>query len=105
MKTEIPHPAGHQETREALRAMCGRYDSADWQKVDTDRGYPEGFVDALTEAGLMAALFPSEYGGCGLGVAEGPVIMPENNFPGINSGVLHGQMYVAEHMLGLPRSF
>ncbi|HSW16403.1 MAG TPA: acyl-CoA dehydrogenase family protein [Ramlibacter sp.] len=93
MKTDIPTPDEHQEMREALRDLCGRYDSAYWQKVDTDRGYPEAFVDALTEAGWMAALIPTEYGGSGLGLAEASVIMEEINFSGGNSGALHGQMY------------
>jgi acyl-CoA dehydrogenase len=93
MKTQIPHPDEHQEMRDALRDLCGRYDSAYWQKVDADRGYPEAFVDALTEAGWMAALIPTEYGGSGLGLAEASVIMEEINFSGGNSGALHGQMY------------
>src|SRR5689334_23379684 len=93
MRTEIPTPDGHQEMREALRAICGSFDSAYWQKVDNDRGYPEAFVDALTEAGWMAALIPTEYGGSGLGLAEASVIMEEVNFSGGNAGALHGQMY------------
>jgi acyl-CoA dehydrogenase len=93
MKTEIPTPDEHQQMREALRDLCGRYDSAYWQKVDEARGYPEAFVDALTEAGWMAALIPTEYGGSGLGLAEASVIMEEINFSGGNSGALHGQMY------------
>ncbi|MEJ5990142.1 acyl-CoA dehydrogenase family protein [Ramlibacter sp. PS3R-8] len=93
MKTEIPAPDAHQEMREALRAMCRGFDSAYWQKVDNDRGYPEAFVDALTEAGWMAALIPAEYGGSGLGLAEASVIMEEVNYSGGNAGALHGQMY------------
>src|SRR3954466_530719 len=93
MRTEIPTPDAHQELREALRALCGSYDSAYWQKVDNDRGYPEAFVDALPEAGWMAALIPAEYGGSGLGLAEASVIMEEINFAGGNAGACHGQMY------------
>ncbi|MEJ8837215.1 acyl-CoA dehydrogenase family protein [Ramlibacter sp. AN1133] len=93
MNTQIPAPDAYQEIREALRDLCGRYDSAYWQKIDADRGYPEAFVDALTEAGWMAALIPSEFGGSGLGLAEASVIMEEINFSGGNSGALHGQMY------------
>ena len=93
MRTQIPNPDQHQEMRDALRDLCGRYDSAYWQQVDGERGYPEAFVDALTEAGWMAALIPSEYGGSGLGLAEASVIMEEINFSGGNSGALHGQMY------------
>ncbi|GAB3770217.1 acyl-CoA dehydrogenase family protein [Ramlibacter monticola] len=93
MHIQIPAPDAYQEIREALRDLCGRYDSAYWQKVDAERGYPEAFVDALTEAGWMAALIPSDYGGSGLGLAEASVIMEEINFSGGNSGALHGQMY------------
>ena len=93
MKTTIPTPDAHQDMREALRDLCGSFDSAYWQKVDDDRGYPETFVTALTEAGWLAALIPTEYGGSGLGLAEASVIMEEINFSGGNAGSCHGQMY------------
>ena len=93
MKTTIPAPDAYQELREALRSLCGSFDSGYWQQVDNERGYPEAFVDALTKAGWMAALIPSDYGGSGLGLAEASVIMEEINFSGGNAGALHGQMY------------
>jgi acyl-CoA dehydrogenase len=93
MKSEIPYPDAHQPLREALRDLCGRFDSAYWQKVDEARGYPEEFVDALTAAGWLAALIPCEYGGSGLGLAQASVIMEEVNFSGGNAGSCHGQMY------------
>lgn len=93
MKTQIPTPDAHQDMREALRALCGSFDSAYWQKVDHERGYPDSFVTALTEAGWLAALIPTEYGGSGLGLAEASVIMEEINFAGGNAGACHGQMY------------
>jgi acyl-CoA dehydrogenase len=93
MKTVIPTPDSHQELREALRALCGQFNPAYWQQVDQERGYPEQFVDALTQAGWLAALIPQEYGGSGLGLAEASVIMEEINFSGGNAGSCHGQMY------------
>ena len=93
MKHSIPTPDAHQEMREALRDLCGRFDSAYWQKVDAARVYPEAFVDALTQAGWLAAMIPVEYGGSGLGLAEASVVMEEVNFSGANSGSVHGQMY------------
>ena len=93
MKNELPHPDHHQDMREALRGLTGRFDSAYWQKVDAARGYPEEFVDALTQAGWLAALIPTEYGGSGLGLAEASVIMEEINRSGGNAGACHGQMY------------
>jgi acyl-CoA dehydrogenase len=93
MNKQIPTPDEHQELREALRALCARFDSAYWQKVDHERAYPEGFVNALSEAGWLAALIPQEYGGSGLGLAQASVIMEEINFSGGNAGSCHGQMY------------
>jgi acyl-CoA dehydrogenase len=93
MKTQIPTPDAHQELREALRSQLAQFDSAYWQQVDHARGYPEAFVTSLTDAGWLAALIPTEYGGSGLGLAEASVIMEEINFAGGNAGSCHGQMY------------
>ena len=93
MKTIIPAPDAHQEIREAMRSLCGGFDAAYWQQIDHERGYPENFVNALTAAGWLAALIPTEYGGSGLGLAEASVIMEEINFSGGNAGSCHGQMY------------
>ncbi|MGZ5272402.1 MAG: acyl-CoA dehydrogenase family protein [Ramlibacter sp.] len=89
----IPAPDAHQDLREALRGLCRQFDPAYWQRVDSERGYPEAFVDALAEAGWLAALIPQEYGGSGLGLAEASVIMEEINLSGGNAGACHGQMY------------
>jgi len=84
---------GHAELREGVRALCLKFDSAYWQKVDEARAYPEAFVDALTQAGWMAALIPEEYGGSGLSLTEATVIMEEVSRSGGNPGCCHGQMY------------
>ena len=93
MNPTIPQPDQYQAIREALRAICGQFDSAYWQAVDHQRAYPEVFVKTLTEAGWLSALIPEEYGGSGLGLAEASVIMEEINFCGGNAGSCHGQMY------------
>ena len=93
MNHPIPKPDQYQDMREALRDLCKSFDSAYWQKIDHERGYPEAFVKAMTEAGWLAALIPEEYGGSGLGLAEASVIIEEINFSGGNSGSCHGQMY------------
>ena len=83
----------HQELREVVRDLCSRFPDEYHRKVDEERAYPETFVDALTEAGWLAALIPEEYGGSGLGLTEASVIMEEINRSGGNSGACHGQMY------------
>ena len=93
MNHPIPKPDQYQDMREALRDVCGSVDSAYWHKVDHARAYPEAFVNAMAQAGWLAALIPEEYGGSGLGLAEASVIMEEINFSGGNAGSCHGQMY------------
>jgi acyl-CoA dehydrogenase len=93
MKKAIPGVDEHQVLREAIRDLCATYDARYWQGVDEQRAYPEAFVNALTSAGWLAALIPTEYGGSGLGLAQASVIMEEINFSGGNAGSCHGQMY------------
>src|SRR6195952_5266038 len=83
----------YQEIRDAIRDLCGQFPSEYFRKIDEERGYPEEFVDALTKAGWLAAMIPQQYGGSGLGLAEGSVIMEEINRSGGNAGACHGQMY------------
>ena len=81
------------EIRDAIRDLMKQFPAEYFRKVDEERGYPEQFVNALTEAGWLAALIPTEYGGSGLSLTEATVIMEEINRNGGNSGACHGQMY------------
>src|SRR3954469_13236451 len=83
----------HQEIRDAVRHLCSQFPDEYFRKVDEQRAYPEKFVDALMEAGWLAAMIPEEYGGTGLGLTAATVIMEEINRSGGNSGAVHGQMY------------
>jgi acyl-CoA dehydrogenase len=82
-----------QDIRDAIRALCAQFPDEYFRKVDEQKAYPEAFVDALMEAGWLAAMIPEEYGGPGLGLTEATVIMEEINRSGGNSGAVHGQMY------------
>ncbi|MGO4281082.1 MULTISPECIES: acyl-CoA dehydrogenase family protein [Cupriavidus] len=82
-----------QEIRDAVRSLCAEFPDEYFRKIDEQRAYPEAFVNALTDAGWLAALIPQEYGGSGLGLTEASVIMEEINRCGGNSGACHGQMY------------
>ncbi|WP_288407610.1 acyl-CoA dehydrogenase family protein, partial [uncultured Pseudomonas sp.] len=57
------------------------------------KGFPQDFVRAMTEAGWLSAMIPEAYGGSGLGLAEASIILEEVNRCGGNSGTIHGQMY------------
>jgi alkylation response protein AidB-like acyl-CoA dehydrogenase len=87
------------EIRTAVRALCARYGEDYWLALDRDRGYPTEFVRELTEAGFLTVLIPEEYGGAGLGVREGAVVMEEVCRSGAHAGACHAQMYVMGSVL------
>src|SRR5262245_8378967 len=87
------------EYRESVRQLCAGFDSGYWQRLEEAQGYPEEFVAALTQAGWLAALIPTEYGGGGLGITEASIILEEINRSGANSGACHAQMYIMGTLL------
>ena len=46
------------DIRESVRALCARFPNEYWRDLDRERAYPTAFVNALTEAGYLAALIP-----------------------------------------------
>ncbi|MEO8258013.1 MAG: acyl-CoA dehydrogenase family protein [Acidobacteriota bacterium] len=94
-----PRFSDFQEYRQAIRELCGRFDSKYWQGVEAESGYPEAFVKALTAAGWLAALIPERYGGGGLSMTAASIILEEINRSGANSGACHAQMYIMGALL------
>lgn len=86
-------PNTHDDLRDALRALCAEFPPEYHRKHGAEETYPEEFVNALTEAGWLAAMIPEEYGGSGLGLTEASIVMEEINRSGGNAGHCHGQMY------------
>src|SRR5438093_9658310 len=85
--------------RSAVRALCAQFPDEYWRELDRKREYPERFVRALTEAGWLGALIPTEYGGAGLGVADAAAIIEEINRSGGNAASAHAQMYTMGTLL------
>ena len=56
-----------------------------WRELDREHAYPERFVQALTEAGWLAALIPTSTAASGLGIAEAAIILEEVNRSGGNA--------------------
>jgi acyl-CoA dehydrogenase len=79
--------------RAAVRALCGNFRGEYWRKLDRERAYPTEFVNALTQAGFLAALIPEEYGGSGLAMLSAVAIMEEIHAAGCNGAACHAQMY------------
>ena len=89
----------HQSLRQSVRDICERFPDPYWRGIDAAREYPEAFVRALTGAGYLAALIPTEYGGSGLGIADASIILEEINHCGGNSAACHAQMYIMGSLL------
>src|SRR5215211_7638152 len=87
------------KVRREVHALCMRFPDAYWRDLDQRRAYPEAFVQALTDAGWLAALIPARYGGLGYGLQEAAAILQEINQSGGYAGPAHAQMYVMGTLL------
>jgi acyl-CoA dehydrogenase len=87
-------PEEHGAIRAAIRDLCGAYPDSYWRELDRHRAYPTEFVRALTDAGWLSVLIPTEYGGAGLGIGEASIILEEINRNGGNAAAAHAQMYI-----------
>jgi len=87
------------EIRRAVRSLCAGFPGEYWRNLDRQNCYPTEFVSALTEAGLLGALIPQEYGGSGLNLAAAAAIMEEIQAAGCNGAACHAQMYVMNTLL------
>lgn len=96
MQTESEELA---EIRRAVRSLCDDFPGEYWREKDAAREYPGEFVDALTKAGFLAALIPTEYGGSGLSLDAAAVIMEEIQATGCNGSSAHAQMYIMNTIL------
>ena len=85
--------------RDGVAEICTRYPGDYWRALDAKREYPEAFVDDLTKAGYLAALIPEAYGGVGLGITEGGLIMETIHATGCNAAACHAQMYIMGTLL------
>ncbi len=94
-----PFARQYADIRQGVRDVCSKFDSSYWQKLEETSSYPEAFVQALTQAGWLAALIPEAFGGSGVGLTEASVILEEINRSGANSGACHAQMYTMGALL------
>ena len=109
---------GFDDIRDAIRALCAKFPAGYHREVDEARGYPGAFV---------AVLIPEDYGGSGLGPAEASAANACIRFHGgfgfaceydvepkfretrlyqvapISTNLILS--YLAEHVLGMPRSY
>lgn len=85
--------------RNTVEQICAKYPGEYWREKDRDRAYPVEFVQALTDAGLLACLIPERYGGSGLSILIATEIMKAIHEFGGNAGACHAQMYTMGTLL------
>lgn len=91
--------SNYPEIREAVAKLCSNFPGEYWRALDDTSTYPTEFVRALTEAGFLSVLIPEEYGGAGLPIEAGCVILEEIQRSGCNGGACHAQMYTMGTLL------
>lgn len=89
----------YSEIRQEIRKLCQRFPGDYWRGLDRERQYPTEFVQALTEAGWLAALIPEAYGGSGLTLSAAAAILEEIQRSGCNGAAAHAQMYIMGTLL------
>ena len=65
------------EIRDAVRAVCDRFDDDYWAERDRTHSFPFEFAQAIAEGGWLGIAMPEEFGGAGFGVTEAAIMMQE----------------------------
>ena len=75
MKTALANKPERIALRDAITAICDRFDDAYWSELDTQHRFPHEFAQAIAEGGWLGIAMPQDYGGAGLGVTEASIMM------------------------------
>jgi acyl-CoA dehydrogenase len=84
--------------REAVEAICDRFDDHYWGELDREHRFPHEFAQAIAEGGWLGIAMPEEYGGAGLGVTEAAIMM---QVIGASAGVFAACSTVHINIFGL----
>ncbi|MBL8689049.1 MAG: acyl-CoA/acyl-ACP dehydrogenase [Rhodospirillaceae bacterium] len=87
------------EIRAEVAKICAGFPGPYWRELEEAQAYPEAFVRALTESGYLGALIPENFGGAGLPLRAGAVILETIHREGCNAGACHAQMYIMGTLL------
>jgi acyl-CoA dehydrogenase len=82
--------------REGVLKLCERFGDDYWLARDRDGEYPWDFKQALADGGWTGLTMPAEYGGAGLGVTEGAVMMQaiaESGGGMSGASAIHGNIF------------
>lgn len=87
------------DIRAEVAKLCAAFPGEYWRARDRERAYPTEFVQALSDAGYLAALIPEAYGGAGLPLSGAAAILEEVQLQGCNGAAAHAQMYIMGTLL------
>ncbi len=99
MSTALSGGEDYPEIRDAVRAICRSYPSAYWRGLEDTGAYATAFVTELTKAGYLSALIPEEFGGAGMPLRAGGVILEEIHASGCEAETCHAQMYMMKMLV------
>ncbi len=88
-----------EQVRESVARISADFPGEYWRNKDRNLEYPSEFVQALTDAGLLACLIPEEYGGSGLPLRVAAEIVQAIHQNGGNAAACHAQMYTMGTLL------
>src|ERR1035437_4704403 len=83
--------------REAIERICARFGDDYWLEKDRTGGFPDELHQALARDGWLGICIPEQYGGSGLGLTEGVVMMQAIAQSG---AVMSGASAVHLHVVG-----
>jgi acyl-CoA dehydrogenase len=63
--------------REAVRAVCARFDDVYWSERDARHEFPWEFYAAMADGGWVGIAIPEAYGGGGRGINEASIVLEE----------------------------
>ena len=95
-ETTMPLAEDYPEIRDAVRKLCADFPAEYWRGLDREppaTSYPTAFIEALTGSGFLGALIPEEYGGSGLPLRAGGVILETIQATDCSAAACHAQMY------------
>src|SRR4030095_2110753 len=64
-----------QQIRDAVQALCDRFDDEYWREKDHQHSFPVEFQHAVAEAGWLGIMMPEAYGGSGLALTDAALLM------------------------------
>jgi len=97
--TSVTLGEDYPEIREGVRAICQKYPGKYWRDLEDADAYADDFVDELSAAGYLGALISEQYGGSGLPLRAGCVILDEIHASGCSAAACHAQMYMMGTLL------